>query len=75
MTAVGTMVAQLGVTENTLGVAAEKATARVSVPVSQIVAIVPAVACEVTVLLVFCTAAIKFSVVEQLCGVACVVST
>ena len=75
MTALGAMVTQLGVTENTLGVAAEKATARVNVPVSQIVPIVPAVACEVTVPPVFCTEAVKLSVVEQLCGVACVVST
>lgn len=69
------MVAQLGVTENTDGAAALNAAARVNVPVLQIVAIGPAVVCCVIVAAVSCTAATNVCVVEQFCGVACVVST
>ena len=75
VTAVGTIVVQDGVTENTDGAAALKAAASVKVPVSQMVPMVPAGVCEVTVPPVSCTAATKVSVVEQLWGVAWVVST
>lgn len=75
ITPLGAIVVQEGVTENTEGVAEEKAAASVKVPVSQIVAVVPAVVCDVIVEAVFWTAATKVSSVEQLCGVACVVST
>lgn len=70
VTAVGTIVVQDGVTENTVGLAVENADVIVRVPVSQIVPICPVVVCWVMVPEVFWTTAVKLSVVEQLCGVA-----
>lgn len=75
ITAVGATVDQVGVTENTAGFAVEKAAVKVNVPESQVVPIVPPVVCCFTVPPVFSAEATNTSVIEQLWGVLCVVST